>query len=237
MAREAGSSSRRGKRSPSATWPSPCSSGGSKWVMPFPTASGRPSRTGQWNRRPSLGPWWKPRWRTPWDRPPSRPTPALTSSTGAGSSWRPGPGTAGMGAARHQPNRLLMVPAKTERLYPARSSPSESAFWERFGPLAASKTAPSRTANARSFHSPRSPADGVSDLPTSAFADMSEWTPRRCASTGCAECGARRGLLRGQPHPCMAHEAHTPASPVRVVGGSMTDEQGEDVTIGCCWWL
>ena len=56
-----GSSSRRGRESPSATWPSPCSSGGSKRAMPFLTASGRPSRTGRWNRRPSPGPWWKRR--------------------------------------------------------------------------------------------------------------------------------------------------------------------------------
>ena len=94
LARERGSCFRRVRGSPSATWLSPCSSGGSKRAMPFPTAFGRPSRTGRWNRPPSRGPWWKRRWRTPWGRPPSRPMLALTSSTGAGSSWRPGPSIA-----------------------------------------------------------------------------------------------------------------------------------------------
>ena len=46
---------------------------------------------------------------------------------------------------------------------------------------------------------------------------------------------SRRGLLRGSPHPCMAQEAHAPAPPGRVAGGNMTDEQGEDLTSGCCW--
>ena len=64
-------------------------------------------------------------------------------------------------------------------------------------------------------------------------------TSRRSGGSGRSAwvAPARRGLLRGSPHPCMAHEAHAPASPVRAVGGSMTDEQGEDVTIGCCWRL
>ena len=46
--------------------------------------------------------------------------------------------------------------------------------------------------------------------------------PRRCARVA----PARRGLLRGSPHPCMAQEAHAPALPGRVAGGNMRDEQG-----------
>ena len=43
--------------------------------------------------------------------------------------------------------------------------------------------------------------------------------PRRCARVA----PTRRGLLRGSLHPCMAQDAHAPAPPGRVAGGSMRD--------------